>query len=57
VRAATEASGPSQGTAGRGDAGRRAARRSGALERCDVAAVLCSFGLALFEINFLQIFE
>jgi hypothetical protein len=49
---ATEASGP-----WRGGAGRRAAQRSGALERGDVAAGLCSFGPALFEIIFLQIFE
>jgi hypothetical protein len=49
--------GPGAGAVGRGGAGRRAAQRSGALERSDVAAGLCSFGLALFELNFLQFFE
>jgi hypothetical protein len=41
----------------RGGAGRRAVWRPGALERGRVAVDLFSFELALFELNFLQIFE
>jgi hypothetical protein len=46
-----------RGSNSEGGGRRRAARHPGELERGDVAAGLCSFGLALFELNFLQIFE